>query len=133
MYSEKIMNIFLNPNNVGIIQGANGVGQYADSLTADTFKLYIKVEDGKIVDASFKAYSGVVGIAIMSTVTTMLIDVSVEDMQKISADAIKLQLGEIDAEHLYLVDDAVETIRATYVDYQKKLAKEQEKLAKLGK
>ena len=130
MYSEKLMNTFLSPSNVGIIQGADGVGQFVDNATADTFKLYIKVENGKITNATFKAYTGVVGIAIMSTLTTMLKDVQVDDATKIDANAIKLQVGEIDKEHSYLLSDAVETLKATYADYQKKLAKEQEKLAK---
>lgn len=130
MYSEKIMNTFLNPSNVGIIQGADGVGQFVDNTTADTFKLYIKVEDGKITNASFKAYTGVVGIAIMSTLTTMLKDVQVEDATKIDINAIKLQVGEVDKEHSYLLGDAIETLKATYTDYQKKLAKEQERLKK---
>ena len=61
MYSERILEIFKNPTNVGIIQGASGVGQYINPETADNFKLYIKVEEEKIVESSFKAFSGIVG------------------------------------------------------------------------
>ena len=123
MYSEKVMELFKNPTNVGIIQGASGVGQYINKETADNFKLYIKVEEGKIVEASFKAFSGVVGVALMVTLTEMLKDMPVEDMTKITAKEIYENIGLLDKEYKYLLDDCVAVVAETYKDYQKKLEK----------
>jgi nitrogen fixation NifU-like protein len=125
MYSEKVLELFKNPTNVGIIQGASGVGQYINPETADNFKLYIKVEEGKVVESSFKAFSGVVGVALMVTLTEMVKDLPVDDLVKITAKDIAEKIGLIDKEDKYLLDDCVETLAATYKDYQKRLEKEQ--------
>ena len=129
MYSEKVLELFKNPTNVGIIQGASGVGQYINEETADNFKLYIKVEAGKVVEASFKAFSGVVGVALMVTLTEMLKNLPVEDLTKITAKEIYEKIGLLDKEYKYLLDDCVEVLAATYKDYQKR----QEKLEKEAK
>lgn len=125
MYSERILEIFKNPTNVGIIQGASGVGQYINPETADNFKLYIKVENAKIVEASFKAFSGVVGVALMSILTEMVKDMPVDDMVKITAKDLVEKVGEVDKYNKYLLNDCVEVLAATYKDYQKRLEKEQ--------
>jgi len=131
MYNERILEIFKNPTNVGIVQSASGVGQYIDPETADNFKLYIKVENAKIVEASFKAFSGVVGVALMSTLTEMVKNLPVEDLTKITAKDLAEKVGEVDKYNKYLLNDCVEVLAATYKDYQKKLEKEQkEKEAK---
>ena len=124
MYSEKILELFKNPTNVGIIQGASAVGQYINPETADNFKLYIKVEENKIVEASFKAFSGVVGVALMVTLTEMLKNKPLDDLTKITAKDIAENIGLIDKEYRYLLDDCVETLLATQKDYQKRLEKE---------
>lgn len=124
MFSEKVLEIFKNPTNVGIILGASAVGQYINPQTADNFKLYIKVEDGKIVSASFKAFSGVVGVALMVTLTEMLKNIPVDDLTKITANDIYEKIGQLDECYKYLLDDCVATLIATYKDYQKKLEKE---------
>ena len=72
MYSERIMNLFANPNNVGILQSASGIVVYTDENTNEIFKLYLKIENNYVVNASFKAYTGVAGIAIMSVFTDMI-------------------------------------------------------------
>lgn len=133
MYSERILEIFKNPANVGIIQGASGVGQYVNPQTADNFKLYIKVEGGKVVDASFKAFSGVVGVALMSLLTEMVKGLAIEDLLKIDANALEENLGRVDKEYKYLVYDVLETISATYEDYQKRLEKERKEAEKAAK
>ena len=55
MYSEKVMNLFANPNNVGILQSASGIGVYTDEKTNEIFKLYLKIENNYVVNSSFKA------------------------------------------------------------------------------
>lgn len=71
MYSDKIMQIFANPKNVGIIKGADGTGEVTNEF-GEVVKIFLSVEDGIIKDAKFKAYGSVVMIATASTLTSML-------------------------------------------------------------
>ena len=123
MFSEKILEIFKNPTNVGITQGASAVGQYINPETADNYKLYVKVEDGKIVESSFKAFTGVVGIALMTTLTEMVKGLTIDELTKIEPKSIVERIGAIDADYMYLLNDCVLTLNATYDDYQKRLEK----------
>ena len=125
MYNQKMLEIFKNPTNVGILQSASGVGQYINPETADNFKLYVKVEDGKITESSFKAFTGIVGIALMVTLTEMVKDMPIAEILNIDEKSIEERLGYLDTEDKYLLKDCVETIKATYDDYQKRLEKEQ--------
>lgn len=130
MYNENIMNLFANPKNVGIIQGASGVGQFVDEKTDDIFKLYIKVENETIVEASFKAYTGVFGTAVMSVLTELLKNKKISDASNIEEKELISQIGEIEKIDEYIVADAIDSLKLAISDYEKKLEKEQEKSGK---
>lgn len=130
MYSEKIMNLFANPNNVGILQSASGIGVYTNEKTNEIYKLYLKIENNFVVNASFKAYTGVVGIALMSVFTDMLKNKSIENLSKVEAEDILKELGRVGKKYEYLADDAIESLKLAVTDYQKKLEKEEEKNSK---
>ena len=84
MYSAKVINLFANAENVGILQSASGVGVYTNEKTNEVFKMYLKIENNFIVNASFKAYTGVVGVAVMSTLTEMLKNMPLENTAEIN-------------------------------------------------
>ena len=84
MYNEKVLNIFAELNNVGIIQNASGIGQYTNKTTNEITKLYIKIDDNYITNATFKTFSGVLGIAIMSVYTEMLKNKSINEALSIN-------------------------------------------------
>jgi len=127
MYSERVMNLFANPNNVGILQSASGIGVYTDEKTNEIFKLYLKIENNYVVNASFKAYTGVAGIAMMSVFTDMLKNKSIENLSKIEAEDVLKEVGRVGKKYEYLAADAIESLKLAVTDYQKKLEKEEEK------
>lgn len=131
MYNKKSLEIFTNLTNVGVLQGASAVGQYINPETSDNFKLYVKVEDGKIIASSFKAFSGVVGVALMSTLTELVKDLKIEELANFDMKSLEEKLA-LDDKDRYLLEDVKSAILATVEDYQKRLEKEQkaEKKAK---
>lgn len=126
MYSAKVINLFANAENVGILQSASGVGVYTDEKTNEVFKLYLKIENNYIVNASFKAYTGVVGVAVMGTLTEMLKNMAIENTANVTAKDILAEL-EVESYQKYLAQDAVESLKLAITDYQKKLEKENAK------
>ena len=127
MYSAKVINLFANAENVGILQSASGVGVYTNEKTNEVFKMYLKIENNFIVNASFKAYTGVVGVAVMSTLTEMLKNMPLENTTAIKSKEILEELGEVDKKFAYLANDALESLKLAIADYQKKLEKENSK------
>ena len=127
MYSKKMLELFREPHNTGILQSASGVGIYEDENTHEIFKLYIKIEGETIIDASYKVYSGVAGIAIMSVLTDMLKNKSMEDAQKLEEKDLLEELGSIEMEKHYLLKDALGSISLAIEDYKYKQEKEAKK------
>ena len=122
MYNRKIMAIFANPKNVGIIQGASGVGQYTNENTADVYKIYLKIEEDVIVDASFKAFCGADGIAVCSVLTEMLFDKTLEQAEEITEEDILEEIGELN-EGNESAKDALQALNLAVLDYNKKQIK----------
>lgn len=123
MYNNKIMNLFANPKNVGIIQGASGVGSYTNEKTGNVLKIYLKVEDETVVDASFKAFAGAGSIAVLSVLTELVKGMKISEVTSISSQNILEEIGSLEEDQLYLVDDALETLGLTVKDYNKKQEK----------
>ena len=92
MYSDKIMQIFANPKNVGIIKGADGTGEATNEF-GEVVKVFINAEDGIIKDAKFKAYGSVVMIATGSVLTSMLKGQFIDNAINISNNDLKNALG----------------------------------------
>lgn len=130
MYNKKTLNLFYSPSNVGIIQGASGVGTFTNKDTHDTTKIYIKVEDDCVVDAKFKTYSNVVGVAVLSVLTDYVIDTYLDEVAEITAEDILDKTGEIPQDKMYILDDAFECLNLAIKDYRKK---QQKLMAKLDK
>lgn len=94
MYSDKIMQIFANPKNVGVIKGADGAGEATNEF-GEVVKFFINAEDGIIKDAKFKAYGGVVLIASASVLTTMVKGQFIDNAINISNNDLKVALGGV--------------------------------------
>ncbi|HOL13232.1 MAG TPA: iron-sulfur cluster assembly scaffold protein, partial [Bacillota bacterium] len=78
-YTDKVMDHFMHPRNVGEIENADGVGEMGNAKCGDIMKLYISVEDGIIVDAKFKTFGCGAAIATSSMITEMIIGKSIEE------------------------------------------------------
>ncbi|MGB3093979.1 MAG: iron-sulfur cluster assembly scaffold protein, partial [Candidatus Zixiibacteriota bacterium] len=84
MYSEKVMEHFQNPRNVGEIEDADGVGEIGNPVCGDIMKLYIKVDGNRITDAKFKTFGCGAAIATSSMVTELVIGKTIEEALTIS-------------------------------------------------
>ena len=72
IYSEKVMDHYANPRNVGEIEDANGVGEVGNAKCGDIMKMYLKIEDNTIKDVKFKTFGGGAAIATSSIATDMI-------------------------------------------------------------
>ncbi len=119
-YSEKVMEHFLHPHNVGELPGANGVGNVGNPVCGDIMRLYIKVEDGKIVEARFKTFGCGAAIATSSMVTDLVKGKTVDEALKISNQAVAEALGGLPKVKMHCSVLAEEALRAAIDDYRKK-------------
>lgn len=88
MYSEKVMEHFINPRNVGEIPDADGVGGLTSEICGDHTYVYIKVKDGIIIDCKFRTFGCAAAIASSSILTEMVIGKTLEDALKITSSDI---------------------------------------------
>jgi len=123
-YSEKVMEHFRNPRNVGEIPDASGIGNVGNPVCGDIMRLYIKVDDkGIITDAKFKTFGCGAAIATSSMVTELVKGKSVSDALKISNHAVAEALGGLPKVKMHCSVLAEEALRSAIDDYTKKLKK----------
>lgn len=123
MYSNVIMEEFYNPQNYGVIKGASGVGKVTSDVGSEIIKIFIKVENDKIVDAQFQTFGGVVAIAVTSIATRLMIGKTIKDIHKITANTILEITGEIPESKMYIVQAVVSAVYASVDSYYNKSAK----------
>ena len=120
MYSEKIMEEFLEPKNYGVIKGASGVGKVVSDVGSEIVKIFIKVEDDKIVDCQFQTFGGVVAIALSSIATTLMKDKTIEELKNLTASSILEVSGDIPDNKSYLVGVVLSAMQKSIENYQNK-------------
>ena len=121
-YSEKVMDHFTNPRNVGEIADASGIGTVGNPVCGDVMKMYLKIEKEIIVDVKFKTFGCGAAIATSSMVTEMVKGKSVKDALEISNKAVAEALGGLPAIKMHCSVLAEEALRSAIEDYQKKHA-----------
>jgi FeS cluster assembly scaffold protein NifU len=119
-YSELVMDHFANPRNMGEIDNASAVGDVGNPTCGDMMRLYLKIEDGIIVDAKFKTFGCGAAIASSSILTEMLIGKKLEDAMKISNEAVAEALGGLPPVKIHCSVMAEEALKAAMSDYEKK-------------
>jgi len=122
-YSDKVMDHFLNPRNVGEIADASGVGSVGNPICGDVMKMFIKVDNGVITDAKFKTYGCGAAIATSSMVTEMVKGKLLDDALKISNKSVADALGGLPAVKMHCSVLAEEALRAAIEDYRRKQVK----------
>ena len=120
MYSEKVMDHFMNPRNVGEISDADGVGQVGNPKCGDIMKMYLKIEDNIIVDAKFKTFGCGAAVATSSMATELVRGKSVDEALKITNLAVAEALDGLPPVKMHCSNLAEEAIRAAIEDYQRK-------------
>lgn len=116
-YSEKVMEYFRNPRNVGIIENPDGVGHVGNPVCGDILELYLKVENEVIVDAKFKTFGCGAAIATSSMVTEMVKGKTVQEALSISNRAVADALGGLPKIKLHCSVLAEEGLKSAIKDY----------------
>lgn len=123
-YSEKVMDHFTHPRNVGEIPDASGVGNVGNPVCGDVMRMYIKVENDKIVDAKFKTFGCGAAISTSSMVTEMVKGKTVEEALEISNRAVAEALGGLPPIKMHCSVLAEQALRAALADYYKKIGRD---------
>ena len=119
MYSEKVMDHFSNPRNVGEIENADGIGEIGNAKCGDIMKMYLKVEDGVIVDVKFKTFGCGAAIATSSMATELIIGKTVQEALKLTNKAVAEALDGLPPVKMHCSLLAEEAIHAAVEDYMK--------------
>jgi nitrogen fixation NifU-like protein len=120
LYSEKVMEHFKNPRNVGEMDNPDGIGHVGNPVCGDIMELYIKVKDNIITDAKFKTFGCGAAIATSSMITELVIGKSIDEALKISNSAVAEALGGLPSVKMHCSVLAEEALRSAVEDYQKK-------------
>ena len=122
-YSEKVMDHFTNPRNVGEIENADGVGVVGNAKCGDIMKMYLKIEDGVITDCKFKTFGCGAAIATSSMATELVKGHTIEEALKLTNDAVVEALDGLPAVKVHCSVLAEEAIKTAVADYYKKIGR----------
>ena len=120
LYSEKVMDHFRNPRNVGEIENADGVGEVGNAKCGDIMKMYLKIDDGIICDFKFETFGCGSAIATSSIATEMIKGKPVEEALQLSNKAVVEALDGLPAYKLHCSVLAEEAVKAAVKDYYDK-------------
>lgn len=126
IYSEKVMDHFQNPRNVGIIPDADGVGQVGNPVCGDMMTFYIKVKDNRLSDIKFQTFGCGAAIAVSSIISEMAMGKTVEEAMKITNEAVAEELGGLPKNKLHCSNLGADALRAAIEDYRKRQAASEE-------
>lgn len=116
-YSEKVMEHFANPRNVGEIEDADGIGKVGNPVCGDIMKMYIKVQDGIITDVKFKTFGCGAAIATSSMATELIKGKTIDEALKLTNKAVAEALGGLPPVKMHCSVLAEEAVQAAIDDY----------------
>ena len=117
MYSEKVMDHFSNPRNVGEIENANAVGEVGNAKCGDIMKIYMDIEDDIIKDVIFKTFGCGAAIATSSIATEMVKGKSVKEALELTNKAVVEALDGLPSQKIHCSVLAEEAVKAAILDY----------------
>ena len=120
MYSEKVMDHFTNPRNVGEIADANAVGEVGNPTCGDIMRIYMKIEDGVITDVKFKTFGCGAAVATSSMATEMVKGKTIAEALALTNKAVAEALDGLPPIKMHCSVLAEEAIKAALADYYKK-------------
>ena len=123
MYTEQVMDHFMNPRNVGEIEDASGVGTVGNAKCGDIMKIFIKVKDNVITDVKFKTFGCGEAIANSSKATEMVKGKTIEEALQITNKQVADSLGGLPPVKIHCSLLAEEALHAAIQDYKEKLAR----------
>ena len=119
-YSEKVMDHFQNPRNVGKIENADGVGEVGNAKCGDIMKIYLKIDDGIITDVKFNTFGCASAIATSSMATELIKGKPISEALELSNKAVVEALDGLPAHKIHCSVLAEEAVRAAVKDYYDK-------------
>jgi nitrogen fixation NifU-like protein len=120
MYSDKVMDHFTNPRNVGDMADANGVGTVGNPTCGDAMKIYIMGENDRIVDAKFKTFGCGAAIAVSSMVTEMVKGKTLDEALAISKETVANELGGLPPQKMHCSNLGADALKKAIEDYRSK-------------
>ena len=120
LYSEKVMDHFMHPRNVGTIEGADGVGEVGNAKCGDIMKIYLKIENDIIEDVKFETFGCGSAIASSSMATEMIKGKSIHEALELTNKAVAEALDGLPAHKIHCSVLAEEAVRAAVKDYYDK-------------
>ena len=117
LYSEKVMEHFRNPRNVGVIENADGVGEVGNARCGDIMKIYLKIENNIVTDVKFETFGCGSAIASSSMATEMIRGRSIEEALELTNQAVTEALGGLPPHKVHCSVLAEEAVRAAVKDY----------------
>ncbi len=120
LYSEVVMDHFMHPRNVGVIEDADGIGQVGNAKCGDIMKIYLKIRDGIIEDVKFETFGCGSAIASSSMATEMIKGKSIDEAMKLTNRAVAEALEGLPAHKIHCSVLAEEAIKSALKDYYDK-------------
>ncbi|MBN1367862.1 MAG: Fe-S cluster assembly scaffold protein NifU [Dehalococcoidales bacterium] len=120
VYSEKVMDHFMHPRNVGEIENPDGVGEVGNPVCGDMMTFYIKVKDNKLEDVKFKTFGCGAAIAVSSMVSEMAMGQTIEEALKITPELVAEKLEGLPKQKFHCSNLGAQALTKAIEDYQSK-------------
>jgi nitrogen fixation NifU-like protein len=130
VYSEKVMEHFMHPRNMGEIEDADGIGEVGNPVCGDMMTFYIKVNDNRISDVKFKTFGCGAAIAVSSIVSEMAIGKTLEEVRAITPGLVAEELGGLPKNKFHCSNLGAQALNKAVDDY---LSRKVEKVGMVGK
>lgn len=117
LYTDKVLDHFTNPRNVGELEDADGIGEVGNAKCGDIMKMYIKVKDGIITDVRFKTFGCGAAVATSSIATELIVGKSIDDALKLSNKAVVEALDGLPPSKVHCSVLAEQAIKSAVTDY----------------
>ena len=124
LYTDKVMDHFEHPRNVGVIEDADGVGEVGNPVCGDIMKMYLKIEDDKIADVKFKTFGCGSAIATSSMATELIKGKTLDEALELTNRAVVDALDGLPARKIHCSVLAEDAIKAALVDYYTRSGRE---------
>ena len=123
MYSEKVMDHFTNPRNVGEMEDADGIGEEGNPVCGDAMKIFIKVKDDVITDLKFQTFGCASAIAVSSMVTEMAKGMTLEEASKITKASLAEALDGLPPQKMHCSNLGADALHKAIEDFRSKQGK----------
>ena len=120
LYSEKVMDHFMNPRNVGVIENADGIGEVGNAKCGDIMKMYLKIDNDIITDVKFETFGCASAIASSSMATELIKGKPVNEAMELTNKAVAEALDGLPDYKMHCSVLAEEAIQAALEDYRKR-------------